>query len=148
MQYDSWDAADKAVEEISQMNYVSLRQWCTKNGYTSPVLESMITYDSVLCGIYTQYGLEQNSEYNDEIEEEVLHSLLDYHNKKGVNSQLSVSSEIDESSNQEVNYIGPRMPNILYGCLFNNKSIFIVADNVCKMMSDCFIIVPIQKYQE
>lgn len=142
--FDSMDDLEELLDVIYEANSVQLRDIYSSFGFTNPILESNIVYDSVFSEVETFLQIEiddhiSESDMNDLISEFVSTMRDDY-------PSYCIVGDYTDSCNNVVECVSP-LGKIDEKALCNELGLFVVNGVVFKFSGSYLLTCPIEKYE-
>ena len=138
--FDSFTSVDSILDELSTMDYQTLREWYANVDYQNDIIESNIIYDSILSNVANQLGIYVDEQYN--LTESDM-SLLYGQFVQTMSEQYPELCSYDEEYGLCANPLG--CVDDEYS-LSNNKGIVIIDKVVYLFYQDYLVCCPIDKF--
>ena len=140
--FNSLEVIDNLLEQLEEMNYRELREWCTENNIYTSAMQSKILYDSIWHAKADEFGIDFEQQ---DLDEDILDAFYEA-------LEIDLSNYPDcwyEAEDEEYGICKrPRCASFDDWVFCNNKNMFIADKVVFKYQDGYLLTCPVNKYAE
>lgn len=140
--FDSLEVIDNLLEQLEEMDYRELREWCTENNICTSALQSKILYDSIWDAKADEFGIAFEQQDLDEVILDAFYEALEMDLLNHPDCWYEVEDEEYGICKR------PRCASLDDWVFCNNKNIFIADKVVFKYQDGYLLTCPVHKYAE